>query len=131
MLQVWKGAGSRSRRRRSSSRRPCRVARRRPAGWTLPEATASRIELITLVFDPVPAPRILQSELTISGIDPWDVRRTLQAYNLRSELAQITHDSVVLAPYLLQRAFHLRSNQFLQLRLKGQSANLVFRFTWQ
>jgi hypothetical protein len=38
---------------------------------------------------------------------------------------------VVLAPYLLQRAFNLRSNQFLQLRLKGQSTNLVFRFTWQ
>jgi hypothetical protein len=97
----------------------------------LPEATADRIELITLVFDPAPAPRILQSELTISGIDPWDVRRTLQAYNLRSELAQITLDSVVLAPYLLQRSFHLRSNQFLQLRLKSQSASLVFRFTWQ
>jgi hypothetical protein len=97
----------------------------------LPEATANRIELVTLVFDPDPAPRILQSELTFSGIDPWDVRRTLQAYNLRSELAQITQDSVVLAPYLLQRTFNLRSNQYLQLRLKGQSANLVFWFTWQ
>ena len=97
----------------------------------LPEATANRIELVTLVLDPDPAPRILQSELTFSGIDPWDVRRTLQAYNLRSELAQFTQNSVVLAPYLLQRAFNLRSNQYLQLRLRGQSANLVFWFTWQ
>jgi hypothetical protein len=107
---------------------PCQEASGR---LHLPEATASRIELISLVFDPGPAPRILQGELTISGIDPWDVRRTLQAYNLRSELAQITQDSLVLAPYLLQRAFNLRANQFLQLRLKGQSANLVFRLTWQ
>jgi hypothetical protein len=97
----------------------------------LPEAAAKRIELVTLVLDADPAPRILQSELTFSGIDPWDVRRTLQAYNLRSELAQITQDSVVLAPYLLQRTFNLRSNQYLQLRLKGQSVNLVFWFTWQ
>lgn len=97
----------------------------------LPEATVKRIELVMLVLDPEPAPRILQSELTFSGIDPWDVRRTLQAYNLRSELAQITQNSVVLAPYLLQRTFNLRSNQYLQLRLKGQSATLVFWFTWQ
>lgn len=97
----------------------------------LPRTSADRVELTALVFDPDPAPRILQSELTISGIDPWDVRRTLQAYNRTSRLAQITQDSVVLAPYLLQQAFDLKPNQFLQLRLKGQSANLVFRFTWQ
>jgi hypothetical protein len=97
----------------------------------LPTATASRHELYTLIFPKERAPRLFGGRLRISGIDPEDVGRTLEAYNRRSELAQFSRDSLVLAPYVLQRALDMDRDQLLQLKLSAYTARLVFQFTWR
>ena len=43
--------------------------------------TPARVELQTLIFPRDPPVRLLRAQLRISGIDPEDVRRTLEAYN--------------------------------------------------
>jgi hypothetical protein len=91
----------------------------------------ARVELQTLIFPRDPPVRLLRAQLRISGIDPEDVRRTLEAYNQRSELAQFTPDGMAVAPYLLQRALHLSPDLLLQFRFSGQAGKLVFRFTWR
>jgi len=58
-------------------------------------------------------------------------RRTLDAYNRRSQLVQFTRDSLVVAPFVLQRAFEMEENQLLQVRLSARTARLVFEFTWR
>ena len=93
--------------------------------------TPARVELQTLIFPRDPPVRLLRTQLRISGIDPEDVRRTLEAYNQRSELAQFTPDGLAVAPYLLQRALHLSPDLLLQFRWSGQAGKLVFRFTWR
>ena len=98
---------------------------------SVPRSTADRVELSTLIFSRNSAPRLFTGELTISGIDPKDIRRTLDAYNRRSKLAQFTRDSLVVAPFVLQRAFEMDENQLLQVRLSARTARLVFEFTWR
>jgi hypothetical protein len=93
--------------------------------------TTEDVERHAMIFHGHPKPRLLTSELTISGIDPRDVQRTLQDYNRRSEVAQISRNSVVLAPYLLQRAFAMDPDQLLQVRLTARTACLVFQLTWR
>lgn len=93
--------------------------------------TPARVELQTLIFPRDPPVRLLRARLRISGIDPEDVRQTLEAYNQRSELAQFTPDGLAVAPYLLQRALHLSPDLVLQLRWSGLAGKLVFRFTWR
>jgi len=98
---------------------------------SVPHSTADRVELSTLIFSRNSAPRLFTGELTISGIDPKDIRRTLDAYNRRSKLAQFTRESLVVAPFVLQRAFEMEENQLLQVRLSARTARLVFEFTWR
>jgi hypothetical protein len=88
-------------------------------------------DLHNLLFHGGAAPRLLTSELRVSGIDARDVQRTLQEYNRRSELAQISRDNLVLAPYLLQRAFDMENDQLLNVRLSARQARLVFQVTWR
>jgi hypothetical protein len=97
----------------------------------VPAATADRVEFSALVFRKDSKPRLLVTNLTISGIDPRDVQRTLQAYNRRSEIANVSGDSVAIGPYVLQRALQMPPEQLLQLRVSSQSAKLVFRMTWR
>jgi multidrug efflux pump subunit AcrB len=89
------------------------------------------VERESLLFAPERGPRLLQERLRISGIDPADVARTLEAYNRRSEIAQFTPDGLAVAPQLLNRALSLQPNQLLQFRWSGQAGKLVFRFTWR
>jgi hypothetical protein len=89
------------------------------------------MEREALLFAPERGPRLLQERLRISGIDPADVSRTLEAYNRRSEIAQFTPDGLAIAPHLLNRALSLEPNQLLQFRWSGQAGKLVFRFTWR
>ncbi len=105
-------------------------AQERP-GQSPPESTRDRVDLHTLLFHGGAAPRLLTSELRVSGIDARDVQRTLQEYNRRSELAQISRDNLVLAPYLLQRAFDMENDQLLNVRLSARQARLVFQVTWR
>jgi hypothetical protein len=93
--------------------------------------TSERAEFHTLIFPRDPPVRLLRAQLRISGIDPEDVRRTVEAYNQRSEIAQFTPDGLAVAPYLLQRALHLSPDLLLQFRWSGQAGKLVFRFTWR
>lgn len=102
-----------------------------PPCLTLCSDTPERIELQTLIFPRQPAVRLLHWRLRVSGIDPEDVRRTLEEYNRRSELAQFTPDGLAVAPYLLQRALDLSPDLLLQFRWSGQAGKLVFRFTWR
>ena len=102
-----------------------------PPGLDHVPATVERLELATLIFPRDPPVRLLRAQLRISGIDPEDVRRTLEAYNRRSELAQFTPDGLAVAPYLLQRALDLGPDQLLQFRWSGRSGKLVFQFTWR
>ena len=102
-----------------------------PTGLDLGADAPARVELQTLIFPRDPPVRLLRTQLRISGIDPEDVRRTLEAYNQRSELAQFTPDGLAVAPYLLQRALHLSPDLLLQFRWSGQAGKLVFRFTWR
>lgn len=94
-------------------------------------AEQDRVERHALLFPPERGPRLLQERLRISGIDPADVARTLEAYNRRSEIAQFTPDGLAVAPQLLNRALSLQPNQLLQFRWSGQAGKLVFRFTWR
>ena len=94
-------------------------------------AEQGRVERGVLLFPPERGPRLLKERLRISGIDPADVARTLEAYNRRSEIAQFTPDGLAVAPQLLNRALALEPNQLLQFRWSGPSAKLVFRFTWR
>ena len=96
----------------------------------LPDSTTDRVELFTLLFPGERAPRLFGGTLRISGIDPQDVRRTLEAYNRRSELVQFSRGSLVIAPYVLQRALAMDRDQLLQFRLSARTARLVFQFTW-
>ena len=98
---------------------------------TLCSDTPERIELQTLIFPRQPSVRLLHWRLRVSGIDAEDVRRTLEEYNRRSELAQFTPDGLAVAPYLLQRALDLSPDLLLQFRWSGQAGKLVFRFTWR
>lgn len=107
------------------------VADGEPPCLTLCSFTPERIELQTLIFPRQPAVRLLHWRLRVSGIDPEDVRRTLEEYNRRSELAQFTPDGLAVAPYLLQRALDLSPDLLLQFRWSGQAGKLVFRFTWR
>ena len=93
--------------------------------------TPARVELQTLIFPRDPTVRLLRARLRISGIDPQDVRQTLEAYNRESEVAQFTPDGLAVAPYLLQRALDLSPDLLLQFRWSGRAAKLVFRFTWR
>jgi len=93
--------------------------------------TPDRIELEALIFPRNPPVRLLHWRLRVSGIDAEDVRRTLEEYNRRSELAQFTPDGLAVAPYLLQRALDLSPDLLLQFRWSGQAGKLVFRFTWR
>jgi hypothetical protein len=97
----------------------------------LPTGTPERLELLTLIFPREPPARLLHATLRISGIDPEEVRRTLEEVNRSSELAQFTPDGLAVAPYLLQRALSLDRDQLLQVRWSGRTARLVFRFTWR
>ena len=99
-------------------------------GLALPDSTTDRIELFTLLFPGERAPRLFGRQLRISGIDLQDVQRTLEAYNRRSELAQFSRESLVLAPYVLQRALAMDRDQLLQFRLSARTARLVFQFSW-
>lgn len=98
---------------------------------SLAENTTERVDLHNLLFHGGEAPRLLTSELRVSGIDARDVQRTLQEYNRRSELAQISRDNLILAPYLLQRALDMEPDQLLNLRLSARQARLVFQVTWR
>ncbi len=102
-----------------------------PACLDLCADTPARVELQTLIFPRDPPVRLLRAQLRISGIDPEDVRRTLEDYNRRSELAQFTPDGLAVAPYLLQRALHLNPDLMLQFRWSGMAGKLVFQFTWR
>jgi hypothetical protein len=102
-----------------------------PPGLALSPETPARTEFQTLIFPRDPPVRLLRAQLRISGIDPEDVRRTLEAYNSRSEIAQLTPDGLAVAPYLLQRALKLNPDLLLQFRWSGQAGKLVFRFTWR
>jgi len=93
--------------------------------------TPARVELQTLIFPRDPPVRLLRARLRISGIDPQDVRQTLEAYNRESEVAQFTPDGLAVAPYLLQRALDLSPDLLLQFRWSGRAGKLVFRFTWR
>jgi hypothetical protein len=106
-------------------------AQERPGQLSLTESTRDRVDLHALLFHGGAAPRLLTSELRVSGIDARDVQRTLQEYNRRSELAQISRDNLILAPYLLQRAFDLENDQLLNVRLSARQARLVFQVTWR
>jgi hypothetical protein len=98
---------------------------------SLADNTTDRVDLHNLLFHGGEAPRLLTSELRVSGIDARDVQRTLQEYNRRSELAQISRDNLILAPYLLQRALDMEPDQLLNLRLSARQARLVFQVTWR
>ena len=102
-----------------------------PPPLTLGADTSDRLDLIALIFPRDPPVRLLRTRLRISGIDPEDIRHTLEAYNRRSELAQFTPDGLAVAPYLLQRALDLGPDLLLQFRWSGQAGKLVFRFTWR
>ena len=102
-----------------------------PPGLDPTSASVERLDLDALIFPRDPPVRLLKAQLRISGIDPEDVRRTLEAYNRRSELAQFTPDGLAVAPYLLQRALDLGPDQLLQFRWSGRSGKLVFQFTWR
>jgi hypothetical protein len=102
-----------------------------PAGLDHLPATVEQLELTTLLFPRDPPVRLLRAQLRISGIDPEDVRKTLEAYNRRSEVAQFTPDGLAIAPYVLQRALQLGPDQVLQFRWSGRAGKLVFRMTWR
>ena len=102
-----------------------------PPSLALPPEVPGRLELQALLFPRDPPPRLLRAELRISGIDPEDVRRTLEDLNRRSEVAQFTPDGLAVAPFLLQQALSLDPDQVLQVRWSGRAAKLVFRFTWK
>jgi hypothetical protein len=94
-------------------------------------AQRGQVERECLLFPPEHGPRLLRERLRISGIDPDDVGRTLQAYNQRSEIAQFTPDGLAIAPQVMNRALSLAPDQCLQFRWSGRTAKLVFRFTWR
>jgi hypothetical protein len=102
-----------------------------PPGLDHLPATVEQLELTTLLFPRDPPVRLLRAQLRISGIDPEDVRKTLEAYNRRSEVAQFTPDGLAIAPYVLQRALQLGPDQVLQFRWSGRAGKLVFQFTWR
>jgi hypothetical protein len=97
----------------------------------LPVSSADRLELATLLFSRDPAPRLLTARLTISGIDPHEVRRTVETYNQSSELLQLSRGNLILAPYLLRQAFDMDPGQLLQVQLSARTARLVFQFSWR
>lgn len=101
-----------------------------PVPLAAPAETAARIDLAALLFPREP-PRLLRAQLRISGIDPEDVRRTLEALNARSEIGQFTPEGFSPAPHVLERMLDLRPDQVLQFRWSGQAGKLVFRFTWR
>jgi hypothetical protein len=102
-----------------------------PPGLDHLPATVEQLELTTLLFPRDPPVRLLRAQLRISGIDPEDVRTTVEAYNRRSEVAQFTPDGLAIAPYVLQRALQLGPDQVLQFRWSGRAGKLVFQFTWR
>ena len=95
-----------------------------------PPAVNDRIELSTLLFPREPPARLLREHLRISGIDPEDIRITLEALNRRSELAQFTPDGLAVAPYALPRMLSLDPGTTLQFRFSGRAGKLVLRFAW-
>ncbi len=107
-----------------------------PAGagdeWLDPgPAVQARLVLEERAIPTRPGVRLLRERLRISGIEPDDVARTLEAYNRRSEILQFTPEGVALAPHILDRALSLDPGQLLQFRFSGQAAKLVFRMTWR
>ena len=111
--------------------RPCPDRPALPARLA-PCADAMReLDVHALMFPPDRGVHLLDWQLRISGIDPKDVGRTLQAYNQRSELATVRSDGVAIAPYLLRDAFHMPPDQLLQLRVGSWNARLVFQLTWR
>jgi len=102
-----------------------------PERLCLPGSCVERAGLSALIFRGDGPPRFLTSELRISGIDGKDVQRTIQAYNRRSEVAQISRGHLIVAPYLLQKALDLDPDTLLQVRLTNRTARLVFQVTWR
>jgi hypothetical protein len=96
----------------------------------VPEESADRIALSTLLFAREDRPTLLEERLLISGIDPRDVRDFLQAYNRRSELVQFTPEGVAFAPHALEHMLSLPPTQLLQFRFSGQTGKLVFRLVF-
>ncbi|HET8723352.1 MAG TPA: hypothetical protein VFM53_04045 [Anaeromyxobacteraceae bacterium] len=94
-------------------------------------AVQARLVLEERAIPTRPGVRLLRERLRISGIEPDDVARTLEAYNRRSEILQFTPEGVALAPHILDRALSLDPGQLLQFRFSGQAAKLVFRMTWR
>jgi hypothetical protein len=93
--------------------------------------TAPRIELHTLLFPREPPARLLRARLTIQGIDPQDVARTVEAYNRRSRIVNFSASGMAVAPFLLGDVFRLDPGQSLAFRWTGQTAKLVFQFSWR
>jgi hypothetical protein len=100
-------------------------------GLALPDRTTDRLDLFTLLVPGERAPRLLAGELRLSGIDLQEVQRTLEAYNRRSELAQFSRGSLVVAPYVLQRSLDMEREQLLQVWLSARTARLVLLLTWR
>jgi hypothetical protein len=92
---------------------------------------AKQLDLQAIVFAPRPRVRLLAYRLRLSGVDPEDVRRTLEAYNQQSELATVRRDGVAIAPYLLRDLLRMPPDQLLQVRVGSWNARLVFQFTWR
>ncbi len=111
--------------------------------WTCPDVPAlparlapcsesvQRMDVRTLVFPSDPKLHLLDWQLRISGIDPKDIGRTLDAYNRRSELATVRRDGVAIAPYLLRDFLDMPPDQLLQVRVGSWNARLVFQVTWR
>jgi hypothetical protein len=100
---------------------------------TLQPSTESvqRLDAAALVFPRKPPLRLATGQLRLSGIDPEDVRRTLQAWNQRSELLTFRGDSVAIAPYLLRNAFDMGPDKLLQVRVGSTNARLVLQLEWR
>ncbi len=104
----------------------------RPEPDLAPSASSENgVGLSALLFGRKDGPSLLKQRLLISGIDPHEVGQSLEAYNRRSEIAQLTPDGVALAPHVLERALSLQPDQLLQFRFSGQAGKFVFRFTWK
>lgn len=100
-------------------------------GLLEPAPVASdRIELAATLFPREPPARLLKENLRISGIDPEDIRRTLESMNRKSELAQFTPDGLAIAPYVIPRALSLDPGMLVQVRFSGRVGKLVLRFNW-
>ncbi len=104
----------------------------RPAPALEPSTeSVQRLDAAALVFPRGRPLRLATGQLRLSGIDPEDVRRTLQAWNQRSELLTVRGDGVALAPYLLRNAFDMGPDKLLQVRLGSTNARLVLQLEWR